>query len=512
MATTDPTSDEAHTTLRWRWKGVLPVVAILALVGGVVLRFVADSPLWLDEALSVHVADGEVALSDALRQDGHPALYYLLLGWWIDLFGSGAGATRALSGIFSAATVPFIWILARPHGRTAAFSATVLALTSPFLLRYGTETRMYALVSFLVAVGWWAIERARRQPTLGHLALVAAVSAALVHTHYWTFFVLAGALAVVAEAARRSPAEARRALIRTGVAITVGAATLLVWIGVFIDQLAHTGTPWAKTARPTEVLIETLQAIGGNNRFEGETLGAILLALVLIGTLATGAASGRRLELSFSLSGPAHTAAAVLVATLSVGALAALLTGGAFEARYAAVVIPFVLVLAGRGIAVLPDPTRTLALILVAALGLAVGVDEARRTRSQGEEVAIAITAGVQPADLVVFCPDQIGPATTHYLESSVSSVAYPSGDGFTVDWRDYVDRIEATPADEFAQAQSAAAGTSDIWFVGSTGYLGFESRCAEMAGAFASLRTSHTTVANSDVFESMFLIRFEAR
>lgn len=488
-----------------------PAVAVVALVGGVVLRFVADSPLWLDEALSVHIADGDVPLAEALRRDGHPALYYLVLGWWIDLFGSSAGATRALSGLFSLATVPFIWRLARPYGRPAAFAAGAVALTSPFLLRYGTETRMYALVAFLVAVGWWATERAHQRPSLGRLSLVAICAAALAHTHYWTFFLLAGAVLMLVEAARRGDASVRRASLRTAAAIAVGAASLLIWIDVFLDQLAHTGTPWAERARPTEVLVETLQAIGGNNRFEGETLGILMLVLVLVGTLAPVAAVGRRLELSFATSGPAHVEAAVLVITLAVGAIAALATAGGFEARYAAVVVPFVMVLAGRGIAVLPDPARTISLLLVVSLGLAVGVDEARRTRSQGEEVAIAISRDAQPGDMIVFCPDQIGPATTHYLDTGISVAAYPSGDGFTVDWYDYVDRIEATPPEEFAQKLSDSAD-GDIWFVGSTGYLGFGNRCAAMAGTFTSLRTAHSVVANTDVSESMFLIRYETR
>ena len=44
--------------------------------------------------LSVHIATGDVSLGDALRQDGHPALFYLLLGWWIDVFGYGDTAVR----------------------------------------------------------------------------------------------------------------------------------------------------------------------------------------------------------------------------------------------------------------------------------------------------------------------------------------------------------------------------------------------------------------------------------
>ncbi len=50
---------------------------VLAVALGVVARFVATSPLWLDEALSVHIASLPMGdIPDALRHDGHPPLYY----------------------------------------------------------------------------------------------------------------------------------------------------------------------------------------------------------------------------------------------------------------------------------------------------------------------------------------------------------------------------------------------------------------------------------------------------
>ena len=55
-------------------------VFVIALVGGLVLRVYAPSPLWLDEALSVNLASLPPSdLVDALRNDGHPALYLSLI-------------------------------------------------------------------------------------------------------------------------------------------------------------------------------------------------------------------------------------------------------------------------------------------------------------------------------------------------------------------------------------------------------------------------------------------------
>ena len=78
----------------------------------------------------------------------------------------------------------------------------LLAASSPYLIRYGTETRMYALVVFLIAVGWWALEEAWARPTTGRLALVAVATAGAMHTHYWTFYAVAAAGVIVLSSSR----------------------------------------------------------------------------------------------------------------------------------------------------------------------------------------------------------------------------------------------------------------------------------------------------------------------
>ena len=71
-------------------EGTRPEIIGLALVAiaiGIVTRFVTRSSLWLDEALSVNLASlplGE--LSEALKHDGHPPFYYVLLEGMYVLF------------------------------------------------------------------------------------------------------------------------------------------------------------------------------------------------------------------------------------------------------------------------------------------------------------------------------------------------------------------------------------------------------------------------------------------
>ena len=65
------------------------------IAAGIVARFLAPSGLWLDEALSVNIAKLPLGqMPGALVQDGSPPLYYLLLHFWMLLFGQGDFAVR----------------------------------------------------------------------------------------------------------------------------------------------------------------------------------------------------------------------------------------------------------------------------------------------------------------------------------------------------------------------------------------------------------------------------------
>src|SRR6478752_3738779 len=183
---------------------VLAVVGVVAL--GVVLRFVCQSDMWADEVLSVNIAKLPFdRLMPALRHDGAPPLYYLLLHGWMRAFGSGPTAVRALSGLAGTLTLIPMWCIGRrlddrrrrlalapaDSPNVVAWSALLLLALSPFAIRYSTEARMYALVMLFVTLGYLAVVRALERPTVFRLLAVALVTGALLYTHYWSFALLA---------------------------------------------------------------------------------------------------------------------------------------------------------------------------------------------------------------------------------------------------------------------------------------------------------------------------------
>ena len=69
---------------------------------------------WIDEGLSVGIANRPIgAIPHALREDGSPPLYYVLLHYWLKLAGNTEAGVRALSLLFALLAIPAAWWAAR---------------------------------------------------------------------------------------------------------------------------------------------------------------------------------------------------------------------------------------------------------------------------------------------------------------------------------------------------------------------------------------------------------------
>ena len=492
------------------------LVIAAAVVGGIVLRFISTSPLWLDEAQSAAIARLPLpGLFDALRADGSPPLYYLLLHGWIGLVGNGDSAVRALSGLMSVATLPPLWLLAeRIWGRRSAWAVLVVAASTPFLVRYASETRMYALLVLLSALGGLALERLLRRPAVLPAAALALVSGLLLLTHYWALFLLAVLGAGMLVRARRGPQA--RAYRWAAVALASGGLLLVPWLPSMAFQLAHTGTPWAAGSHAIDVVNTLFQWAGLSTR-NAPLMGLILLGLAAIAAVARPLGDGRLL-LELRGSSVARDLIALAVGTLVLAVLVSLLGGGAYVARYTSVaVVPFLLCV-GVGVALLPSArTRLVVLAVITALGLTGSADLANNQRTQAGPIAAALAKQAKAGDLVLYCPDQLGPAVSRRLAQigapELTQQVYPTGGSpQRVNWVDYASRNQqALPAVFAARADRAAGSAHAIWLVASPGYRTFGDSCGEIAVTLTALRgTPHYSIRlRTSYDERADLIRF---
>ena len=508
----DPSGDGAGRVLgpgdRRAALGTVAAVAV-AVALGVALRAYSPSALWLDEAISVDISGLPLReVPEALRRDGAPPLYPLLLWGWERLVGDSATQVRWLSSLFGVAALPAAAVAgARLAGRPGAVAALLLLATSPFAVYYSTEARMYSLVVLLVLCGLLALDGYLRRPGAARGVLVALVSSALALTHYWSLFLLAvvgGGLLVSAWRTRRwTPARAAGW-------VAAGGVLFLPWLPSFLYQFRHTGTPWGSPTGFSAVLPTVVVWAGGGGRTAALVLAAVLLLLAGLGAAAVSA-SGSRIELDLRGRPPGRALAVVVGATLVLALAVGRFTGATFEARYTSVVLPLFLLLAAIGVARLPRPLRTPVLALAAVAGLAGAVpDVFFQQKTQAAVVADALRAQALPGDVVVYCPDQLGPATSRLLPGSLRQEVYPTGGSpERVDWADYAARNSGADPAAYARDLSARAGGSAIWLVFHTGYRTYEGQCEALAGTLTALRGDPLPLVEPDgvYFESAHLV-----
>lgn len=204
--------------------------------------------LWYDEAFSVYLARQDLA--DMVRltaEDIHPPLYYALLHVWLALWGDGEAALRGLSAVLGVAGVPLAYLLGRATGgRGLGAAVAALVATSPFLVLYSQETRMYTLLFALVAAaGLFAWRAATLEPVRRWAPGYVVAGTLAAYTHNTAVLALCGfnaAYATVAGPAlwrrwrsgeKRSPLCAVAAWAACQLAV---AALLLPWLPVLLAQ------------------------------------------------------------------------------------------------------------------------------------------------------------------------------------------------------------------------------------------------------------------------------------
>jgi hypothetical protein len=323
------------------WLGAVVVVVLLV---SLVLRFWTRSDLWLDEALTVNIAKQPLhEIPSFLRRDGAPPLFYVLLHFWMRVFGTSDLAVRALPGVIGVITLPLTWLAGRRlGGRTVAWTAMLLVATSPFAVRYDTETRMYSLIALLTVLAFLALDRSLRHPRPGNLVAVAAVTGLLLYTQYWALYLIGTTLVWLAFQAWRGRPQWRSGARASLLAVIVGCITFLPWVPTFLYQSRHTGTPWATPAN-FSAMVNAVSTFAGGGTNQGRALGLIFFALAGLGLFGV-AASRHHIDLDIRTRPLGRPVAIIVVGTLAAAIAGGFISNSAFDARYASVVfIPLIL-------------------------------------------------------------------------------------------------------------------------------------------------------------------------
>jgi mannosyltransferase len=397
------------------------IAAALALLvaGSLLLRTGGlHAGYWIDEGIAVGIASHDLAdIPGALRLDGSPPLYYLLLHGWMRFAGSGEVATRTLSLAFALLAVPVAgWAGSVLFDRRTGLLAAAGAAGCPFLTYYAQETRMYSLVAVLSLAACASFALAFLRGRRRHLVLLGLWLVLLLYAHTWGVFLVPGmAIAWLAlwRAGRVNGCEGA----------WLGAAVLLLyapWLPSLAFQAAHTGAPWSE--RPS-----LLYLLG----VPGALFGYLASPLLVLAAAGAWQRAPRRETV--------RVLAAIVAATVALAWIGSQIEP-AWSPRYLAVVFgPLLLGLA----AVLSRGTRWTAapLAVVAAIWLVGGPPAAK---SNARAVAARVAPQIRAGDLVVSTQPEQVPVLYRYLPAGLVYLT-PLGvvpDPRVTDWRDGLVRL----------------------------------------------------------------------
>lgn len=506
----------------------LVAITVVSVLAGVALRFWPRSGMWLDEALTTNIAGLPLdQIGEALRRDGHPPLFYVLLHWWMAIGGESDDWVRALAGFISVLGLPLTYLGATrlasrtgagPLGsrRTGLVAVAVMAVL-PYGVRYAAEARMYSLAMTLVLGGYLLVDDLLSART-GHPrrilvgAATTVVAAALLWTHYWSMWLLAAVGLMAVWVALRSPDADRRSGARMLVgALVVGGLLFLPWLPSLLYQSAHTGTPWGERFGPASVVVVSIVDFAGARHGAAQLLSYVLVPLVLMaatvrivaaaatahptvdGAGSPGGSQRSILVLTGSILPRIRSELSIMAMAMGLGWATAFASGNTFASRYAAVVYPLFVLCVAAGIAVVRSALAA-NLLLVAVVGLSVfgSIGEARYVRSQSDSIAEDIVEdiadnGVSRA-VVIACPDQLGVALQRQLDRRLPEapeiIAYPgAADPRFIDWVGYSGRNEdSDPVGFVEQLGERLPDDATVYVVSSTTYRTFEGKCEQLA------------------------------
>ncbi len=195
--------------------------------------------LWFDEANTILISRLDWAhIVEALRHDGNPPLYYLLMNLWMRCWGTSPATVEGLSLAIGVASIPVVWFIAsRTVDRQTGWITAGLLVMAPFHVFYSQQARMYTLLPLAYLLSLWTLYEAL-QETADKKWWAAYVSATVVaiYTHNFALLLFPAQLTYMVCCARR-----REIWLWWGASLAAVGLCYLPWLPGLAGQMANLG-------------------------------------------------------------------------------------------------------------------------------------------------------------------------------------------------------------------------------------------------------------------------------
>ncbi|MHB8628497.1 MAG: glycosyltransferase family 39 protein [Aggregatilineales bacterium] len=362
------------------------ILIVLLLAAALRILNAGHFPIWTDEGWGTWAASDHNlnTILGIVAADRHPPLYFLALSAWWTLAGDSRIALRFLSIAAGLLIVALVYRVGKEwFGHSTALYAALIAAILPIAIYYSQELRDYGWLTLTTLTMTWLFLRYLQRPRIGILIAYAVSVAIMLYTLYLGAFMLI-IHAGIGLIAWRGTSRQKFALIGGWI---LAAILYLPWLGALVGQVRILSTGIDGFPTTPGGTLAVIQALFGVQF--ALTGGAYLIGVWRIGTQ------------------PAQSMRWLAQATIvwcSAGLLALMMLGnlriGLLSARTLVFLTPFLALIAGYGLSLIPRPAnRVLMAALSGSLIVAPGVIQ---PRLDYPAAAKAVAADYSPGDLIV--------------------------------------------------------------------------------------------------------------
>ncbi len=217
------------------------IIVMIALTGAFLrIHHLGEKEYNQDELFSIHRSSLPVQeIIGSAGNEPHPPLYYLMLHFWMGLFGDSEIATRALSLVLGIVSLFLMYHLgALLFDRGTGIIASLMLSLSTFHITYSQESRMYSLMAMLTLASLFFFIKMTRERSVQVTGGYLLFSMLLMYSHiYGLFIVLAQNLYVLATSLTRIKQKPQFSIKQWLVLQALLAALFIPWTVVLVHQI-----------------------------------------------------------------------------------------------------------------------------------------------------------------------------------------------------------------------------------------------------------------------------------
>jgi uncharacterized membrane protein len=213
------------------------LVAIVVLGAFFRLYHLNEQSIWYDEAFSIRFA--ELTLSQIwFLQENSPPLYYVILHWWVQLFGISEYSVRLPSALFGILSIFMMYKLGMLiFDRAVGRLSSLLVALSLFHISYSQEARTYSLSVLLALLSMYfflkLLKRGDRKDSIGYVLFTIL----LMYSHIYGLFIVIAQNIYFAIRFSQSKAKEGYHYRSWVLAQAVLVALFAPWLGIFLNRI-----------------------------------------------------------------------------------------------------------------------------------------------------------------------------------------------------------------------------------------------------------------------------------